>query len=138
MTTLPSSWEKRIAEVGSIDARVKALTERRNALGLAFAAALTDYEQVLADHDLGIEVPCGFRADPPDYRRHGKDTFWSFLRIDPVASEVVFIHDCERDHWTIQQDDVNLLRVPLMFFTHPDEWLLLTALAADPVSEETR
>jgi hypothetical protein len=130
-------WAARLDELQNIRTQQAALTRRRNALGAAFVAALADYERLITEHRLGIDVPCGFRPDQPGEHSPVQPIFWRFVAVDPTHELVHFEHDCLRDHSVPGRGAEEHLTVPLMFFSHREQWLTLAALnALDAIEED--
>jgi hypothetical protein len=122
----------RVARVAEIDA----LRDERARLAASLVADLATYEQMISTHDLGISPPpCGFR---PNDHRHDRGTvgdriFWRLASVDTDAGVVRFNHVCGPDHYAGGNGPFDRnLTVPIMFFTHPNQWLTLTALAGEP------
>ena len=112
-----------VEEISVLEREQAALTQR-------LIDALATYEQMITDHDLGITVPCGFRPSAHRDDRTDDAIFWRLLWLNHAKQEVVFNHECGRDHYAgCSHDHEKWLHVPILFFTHPDEWLLLAALS---------
>lgn len=136
-------WQARASGLHDVQTQLTALAKQRRSFAVDFEAALADYEQVLAEHNLPIEVPCGFR--PRDHRTdrgvHNDRIFWRLEELDVGAGVVHFRHKCGPDHWAGGVDlqtgrrraASESLTVSLLFFTHRTQWLTLTALAGTSV-----
>ena len=124
MTTIPGShegltWDERITRLSDLDDQVRAIRKEQAVLGAALVTRLDTYEQMIDQHKLDIDVPCGFR------RGTNTPTFWEFAYL--YDGHACFKHHCFSSHEDVYGDEE--LIVPLMALTHPEEWLLLVALA---------